>query len=267
MAIGASTLASKAATALSNLGSIPSGLSGVLGTAGAALPGIGIGASGVISAYQSNTVAGKVGGTLEAGAGGALAGLVIGGPIGAAIGGAIGLIGGTIASIIGGGPQGFQAQVKYAMNNQQYHAPNSENFSFASNGSIANTLGTGFFQSGSNFQQYGLPANTPFWANALTGHLTWQQQYQLQNSGLNPNAPFLGNPTFNPYVGQGPVGSKAGSSPNVNVTVSLPGMVDANNIGAILAPHLTTVAQMVSKQVNSSSSGFGSAIRTAAFLP
>ena len=95
------------------------------------------------------------------------------------------------------------------MVHQQYHAPPSENFSFASNGSIANTLGTGFFQSGNQFSQYALPANTSFAASALTGDLTWQQLYQLQNSGLNPNAPFLGNPSTNPYVGQGPLGYHA----------------------------------------------------------
>jgi hypothetical protein len=57
---------------------------------------------------------------------------------------------------------------------QQNDAPTSENVSFASNGSIANTLGTGFFQPGSQFSQYALPANTPFYASALTEHLTWQ---------------------------------------------------------------------------------------------
>jgi hypothetical protein len=267
MAIGAATLASKAATALSGISALPAGLGSALGTAGTALPGIGIGASGIISAYQSRTVAGQVGGTLEAGAGGALAGLVIGGPIGAAIGGAIGLIGGTIASIFGGGPQGFQQSVTYAMAHNQYHAPLSENFSFASNGSIANTLGTGFQQNGSSFSQYALPANTPFSASALTGDLTWQQIYQLQNSGLNPNAPFLGNPSTNPYVGQGPVGVHATSSPNVNVTIALPGLIDANQIASTLAPHITSIAQMVSKQVANSSSGFASNVRRAAFPP
>jgi hypothetical protein len=267
IAIGAATLAGKAATALSGISGISPALSGALSTFGQAAPGLGIAASGIINADQSRTTAGKLGGTLEAGAGGALAGLMIGGPVGAAIGGAVGLIGGAIASIFGGGPQGFQQSVTYAMAHQQYHAPTSENFSFASNGSIASTLGTGFFQSGNQFSQYALPANTPFAASALTGDLTWQQLYQLQNSGLNPNAPFLGNPSQNPYVGQGPVGVHATSSPNVNVTVAIPGLVDANQIASTLAPHITSIAQMVSKQVTNSSSGFGSNVRRAAFLP
>jgi hypothetical protein len=267
IAIGAATLAGKAATALSGISGLPSGLSSALGTFGQIAPGLGIAASGIINADQSRTTAGKLGGTLEAGAGGALTGLILGGPIGAAIGGAIGLIGGGLASIFGGGPQGFQQSVTYAMAHNQYHAPTSENFSFASNGSIANTLGTGFFQSGSQFSQYALPANTPFAASALTGDLTWQQLYQLQNSGLNPNAPFLGNPSTNPYVGQGPVGVHATSSPNVNVTVAIPGLVDANQIASTLAPHITSIAQMVSKQVTNSSSGFASNVRRAAFPP
>jgi hypothetical protein len=267
MAIGAAALAGKAATALSGISALPAGLSSALGTFGQIAPGLGIAASGIINADQSRTTAGKIGGTLEAGAGGALTGLILGGPIGAAIGGAIGLIGGGLASIFGGGPQGFQQSVQYAMAHNQYHAPLSENFSFASNGSIASTLGTGFQQNGSRFSQYALPSNTSFAASALTGDLTWQQLYQLQNSGLNPNAPFLGNPSTNPYVGQGPVGVHATSSPNVNVTVAIPGLVDANQIASTLAPHITSIAQMVSKQVTNSSSGFASNVRRAAFPP
>lgn len=268
MAIGAASLAGKAATAISNISGLPQGLSSALGKFGAAGPGFGIAASGIITADQSNTVGGKIGGTLEAGAGGALAGLAIGGPIGAAIGGAVGLIGGAIASIFGGGPQGFAASVKHAQTYHQYHAPPSENFSFASNGSIAQTLGTGFFQSGSQFSQYALPANTSFAASALTGHLTWQQLYQLQNSGLNPNAPFLGNPSTNPYVGQGPVGVHAsGAASEIHVHLAIPGIVDANSVASTLAPHAATIAQLVSKQLSNSSSGFGNYARRAVFLP
>jgi hypothetical protein len=268
MAIGAAALAGKASTLLSGISGLPSGLSSALSTFGQAAPGFGIAASGIINAGQARTVGGKIGGTLEAGAGGALAGLIIGGPIGAAIGGAIGLIGGTIASVFGGGPQGFQQSVQYAMAHNQYHAPLSENFSFASNGSIANTLGTGFFQSGSQFSQYRLPANTSFAASALTGDLTWQQIYQLQNSGLNPNAPFLGNPSTNPYVGQGPVGNRASTPPPVvNMTVALPGFIDAQGATAALAPHVAKLTQMISKELSNSSSGFGNSTRRAVFLP
>jgi hypothetical protein len=225
-------------------------------------------ASGIINADQSRTTAGKLGGTIEAGAGGALTGLILGGPIGAAIGGAIGIIGGGIASIFGGGPQGFQQSVQYAMAHNQYHAPLSENFSFASNGSIASTLGTGFQQNGSSFSQYALPSNTSFAASALTGDLTWQQLYQLQNSGLNPNAPFLGNPSTNPYVGQGPVGVHAtGSSVAPQIHLHIPGLIDANQVASTLAPHLTSIAQMLNKQASNSASGMGSRVRQLAYLP
>jgi hypothetical protein len=274
IAIGAATLAGKAATALSGLSGIPAGLGSALGAFGAAAPGLGIAASGIINAGQARTTAGKIGGVFESGAGGALAGAAIGSiipgigtAIGALIGGLFGAGGGGLAAIFGGGPQGFQQSVTYAMAHNQYHAPTSENFSFASNGSIASTLGTGFQQNGSRFSQYALPSNTSFAASALTGDLTWQQLYQLQNSGLNPNAPFLGNPSTNPYVGQGPVGVHATSSPNVNVTVAIPGLVDANQIASTLAPHITSIAQMVSKQVTNSSSGFASNVRRAAFPP
>ena len=268
IAIGAATLAGKAATALSGLSGLPAGLGSALGTFGQAAPGLGILASGIIGADQSRTTAGKLGGTLEAGAGGALAGLMIGGPIGAAIGGAVGLIGGAIASIFGGGPQGFQQSVQYAMVHQQYHAPPSENFSFASNGSIAKTLGTGFFQSGNQFSQYALPANTSFAASALTGNFTWQQLYQLQNSGLNPNAPFLGNPSTNPYVGQGPLGYHASNvAPEIHLHLAIPGLIDASQVAATLQPHLTSIAQMLNRQSSNSASGMGARVRQLAYLP
>jgi hypothetical protein len=268
IAIGAATLAGKAATALSGISSLPAGLSSALGTFGQAAPSLGILASGIINADQSRTTAGKLGGTIEAGAGGALTGLILGGPIGAAIGGAIGLIGGGIASIFGGGPQGFQQSVQYAMAHNQYHAPLSENFSFASNGSIASTLGTGFQQNGSSFSQYALPSNTSFAASALTGDLTWQQLYQLQNSGLNPNAPFLGNPSTNPYVGQGPVGVHAtGSNVAPQIHFHIPGLIDTSQVAATLAPHITTIAQMVNKQASNSASGMGSRVRGLVALP
>jgi hypothetical protein len=268
IAIGAATLAGKAATALSGISSLPAGLSSALGTFGQAAPSLGILASGIINADQSRTTAGKLGGTIEAGAGGALTGLILGGPIGAAIGGAIGLIGGGIASIFGGGPQGFQQSVQYAMAHNQYHAPLSENFSFASNGSIASTLGTGFQQNGSSFSQYALPSNTSFAASALTGDLTWQQLYQLQNSGLNPNAPFLGNPSTNPYVGQGPVGVHAtGSSVAPQIHLHIPGLIDANQVAETLQPHLTSIAQMLNRQSSNSASGMGSRVRGLVALP
>jgi hypothetical protein len=259
MALGAATLAGKAATVLSGVGSIPSGLASALGTFGSAAPGIGLAASGIIGAYESKTNAGKAAGTAEGVGGGAMAGAIIGSVIpgigtliGAGVGALVGAVGGIVASVFGG-PSNFTQGVQNAMYRNQYHAPSSENFSFASNGSIANTLQTGFQQSGGKFSQYALPSNTPSYASALTGKLTWQQLYQVQNSGLNPNAPFLGNPASDPFVGQGPVGRKATTPPPaVNVTVAIPGLIDSNQLASTLAPHLTSISQMVSKQVSSS---------------
>jgi hypothetical protein len=274
IAMGAATLAGKAATVLSGVGSVPSGLAAALGTFGQAAPGIGLAASGIIGAYESKTNAGKAAGTAEGVGGGAMAGAIIGSVIpgigtliGAGVGALVGAVGGIVASVFGG-PSNFTQGVQNAMYRNQYHAPSSENFSFASNGSIANTLQTGFQQSGGKFSQYALPSNTPFYASALTGKLTWQQLYQVQNSGLNPNAPFLGNPASDPFVGQGPVGRKATTPPPaVHVTVAIPGLIDASQLSATLAPHLTSIAQQVSKQVSSSASGFGSNVRRAAYLP
>lgn len=275
MALGAASLAGKAATVLSGVGSLPAGLASALGTFGAAAPGIGLAASGIITAYQSKSNLGKAGGAAESVGGGALAGAVIGSvipgigtAIGAGIGAIVGAAGGIIASIFGG-PSNFQQGIQNAMYRNQYHAPLSENFSFASNGSIANTLQTGFQQNGSIFSQYTLPANTPFYASALTGKLTWQQLYRLQNSGLNPNAPFLGNPSVDPYAGQGPVGKFATPTNNAAPIIHLhiPGLIDANQVAATLQPHLTSIAQMVNRQASSSSSGSGSTVRRLAFLP
>jgi hypothetical protein len=274
IAMGAGFLASRASLVISGISGLSTGAAQAFTVAGGALPGLGLAASGIITADQSKSNLGKAGGTLEAGAGGAAAGAAIGalgGPagtlIGAAIGGIVGLAGGVIASIFGG-PSNFTQGVQNAMYRNQYHAPSSENFSFASNGSIANTLQTGFQQSGGKFSQYALPSNTSFYASALTGKLSWQQLYKLQNSGLNPNAPFLGNPSVDPFVGQGPVGRKATTPPpQVNVTVAIPGLIDSNQLASTLAPHLTSISQMVSKQVSSSASGFGNNVRRAAYLP
>jgi hypothetical protein len=135
------------------------------------------------------------------------------------------------------------------MYRNQYHAPSTENFSFASNSSIANTLPTGFQQSGGKFSQYTLPTNTRFYASAAHGKASWQQLYQVQNSGLNPNAPFLGNPASDPFVGQGPVGKFATPNNTAPVThLHIPGLIDANQVAATLQPHITSIAQMANKQ-------------------
>jgi hypothetical protein len=98
--------------------------------------------------------------------------------------------------------------------------------------------------------------------------LTWQQLYQLQNSGLNPNAPFLGNPSTNPYIGQGPVGVHANANSLApQIHIHIPNLVDSSQLASTLAPHVTSIAQMVSKQLSNSASGFGSSVRRAAYLP
>ena len=148
-----------------------------------------------------------------------------------------------------------------------YSAPGSENFSFAENGSIASTLGTGFNQLGGSFTKYALPANTPFWANAIKGPLTWQQAVLLQQerSRINPYEPFEGFPTINPYTGQGPLAglpsrNKVGE---VHVHFELPGLIDASSAGPIFEAHGAKLAQIVSNQYHSSSSGFGTRVRGA----
>ena len=124
---------------------------------------------------------GGLGGGLEDVAGGAQVGTAIAPGIGTAIGAGVGALIGIINGIIGAG--GWQNNVKNAMRNQAIYLPPSENFSFASNGSISSTLGTGFSTSGNTLSQYGL-GNTPFYASAIYGPLTNAQKLQLQQTEL-----------------------------------------------------------------------------------
>ena len=177
------------------------------------------------------------------------------------------------------------------MNTQAIYLPPSENFSFASNGSIGSTLATGFSQSGNTLSQYGL--NQAFNANAIYGPLTAAQKLQLAQTelGLNSTTPFLGqvgtnNPIVDPftnggnipgyknypqaprpYVGNNLGGPSAGAPPTVNVHFVLPAMVDANTTMQILEPVMDHVTQRVSSAVYRSSTGFSAGIRRAAFPP
>jgi hypothetical protein len=53
----------------------------------------------------------------------------------------------------------------------------------------------------------------------------------------------------------------------VNITLSVPGLIDTNNFGATIAPHLDYLTREISNRVNQSSSGFGRGARAAVFLP
>ena len=236
-----------------------SNLSDTLNIAGAAMPGIGMFASGIQK--------GGVGGTIESTVGGGEAGLAIGGPIGAAIGAGVGLISGIVSSIISG--PSFAHQVQQNMYNQQYHAPPSETFSFAMGNTIAQTLSTGFNQSGSNFGTYGLAAGTPFFANPITGRLSKDQQIDLakEQMGLLSNQPFLGFPTTDPFVGQGNIGKYkgTGAAPNVNIHVSA---IDAAGVADFFTTHGDNISRILnSRSPYSSSSGMGSSVRRLAFPP
>ncbi len=269
IAMGAAGIANVGVAAAAKAGMISMQSAQGLSTA---LPGFALVGAGIARGGVSGGLEDLAGGTM-AGAG---IGFMVGGPAGALVGAAIGAIAGGITGIIngvfGGGAKTFENQVKTDMFRQQYNAPGSENFSFAENGSIASTLQTGFNQIGGSFTKYALLANTPFWANAIKGPLTWQQAVLLhQESGLiNPNAPFEGFPTINPYTGQGPLGNLPGRNrvPSVvQVHLNLPGFIDANSASVALAPHAQLLARMVSDQIHSSSSGFGFAARRANNLP
>lgn len=232
-----------------SLGSAAAGL-GTIG--GGLLMGLGASTGGALGGFE-----GAAGGALS----GALTGLTLGGPIGAAIGGIVGGIGGLISGIIG---PSFQDRVRKSMVNQQYYLPPSETFSFASNGSIGNTLSTGFSSSGGKFSQFGLPANTPFYASPIQGPLSYSQYLALQNqqNTLNSNQPFLGFPGTNPYVGQGPVGNKA-APVNFHVTA-----IDAKGVSDFFTQHADSISAIItSRSVGSASSRWGKSVRQSASLP
>jgi hypothetical protein len=260
--MGASMLAKSALTQLSTSGILSPGVSSALGTIAPALPGVGMFASGVIQ--------GGVGGTLEATAGGAMAGMTLGGPIGAAIGAGVGLISGVVSSLIQG--QSFENRVKNDMRNQEYTAPPSETFSFAMGNSIAQTLSTGFNQSGGTFGTYGLPSGTPFSATPITGRLTKQQQRQLmeQQMGLLSNQPFLGFPNEDPFTASGqnsqrvgPTGGQRDSGPTV---VHIHAM-DSQSFSDFAQRNASTFSKAIVGVASLSSSGFGATTRRAAFMP
>lgn len=229
------------------------GAGNIFGTIGGGLlMGLGSSTGGALGGLE-----GAAGGALS----GALTGLTFGGPIGAAIGGIIGGIGGLISGIIG---PSFQERVRKAMTKQQYYLPPSETFSFASNGSIASTLSTGFSQSGGRFSQFNLPRGTPFYASPIQGPLSYGQWLALQNeqNTLYSNQPFLGFPGTNPYVGQGPVGSHA-APVNFHITA-----IDAKGVAEFFQQHGEAINAIVTaRSVGSSASRWGRSVRQSAFPP
>jgi hypothetical protein len=272
-AMGAAALASSAIKALTAPGSngqpplisTASGFGKIFGGIGAALPGVGLAVSGGMQ--------GGIGGTLETGVGGAMAGFEIGaaigsglGPLGALAGAGAGLIGGLISSLIGG--QSYMSKVKSAIKKHNYIRPPGETFSFAMGDSIAQTLGTGFAQSGNHFSTFGLPAGTPFTASALTGTLTAADLRLLaqESLGIIPTQPFLGFPKTDPFIGQGPLGHKAAGAAPTSVTFNIHA-IDAQGVRDFLHRNGEAIAQVVGSKVTSSSSGFGYNVRRAAFPP
>jgi hypothetical protein len=251
-----------AAGQIPGLGAAGSGL--LLGGAqigGGLLLGLGHSTGGVAGAAE-----GAAGGALE----GAASGFLLAGPIGAAIGGIVGGIAGLISGALGG--PSFGQKVAKAMKDDQEHLPPSETFSFALGQSLSQTLSTGAAQSGNTFSQFALPSGTPFYASAITGALNKRQQeiLTLEEGGLPSNQPFFGLPGTDPFTGQGGAPGQAfgkNGSPNINVQFNLPAMVDQNTISAVLAPHMTTIAQMIQKTLPSSAGGFGRAARAANNLP
>jgi hypothetical protein len=233
---------------------------------------------------------GGVTGGLEDVAGGAQIGTAIAPGIGTAIGAAVGAMIGIVNGIFGA--NSWQDRVKAAMNNQAIYLPPSENFSFASNGSIGSTLSTGFSQSGQTFSQYGI--NQPFYANAIYGPLTNAQKLQLAQTelGMNSNQPFLGFPNSStnpfeggsipgykayptspmPYIGNAPLGfNPPMSQPAPEIHFHIPNYVDQHSASFVfknLAPAIAdAVAPHLSRSIYTSSSGMSNGVRTAVNLP
>ncbi|MGH9712651.1 MAG: hypothetical protein ACRD5M_05055 [Candidatus Acidiferrales bacterium] len=221
--------------------------------------------------YGLGTKTGGALGGLEAGLGGALTGAEIGSMIlpgiGTAVGAIIGGITGLVSGILGG--PSYQQKVKNAMELHNYIAPPGETFSFAQGSSIAQTLSTGFSLSGSHVNTFGLPANTPFWARALTGKLNSKERrlLQLEQLGIVPTQPFLGFPPIDPFIGQGPLGNRASGSNAVQVHIHLPGLVDPHMATQVFTQHGEMLARIVSSKLGGASSGFGWNVRRAVILP
>jgi len=278
MAMGIGSLAGAGLTGLSNLKSLQgTKLGGVLGTLGQAAPGIGM----MFAGNQTGGLGGAAMGAL----GGLQAGMVLGGPIGAAIGAIAGGLMGAFGKK--DNSKAWLGHITKAMNNQRITLPPSETFAFASMGSLAQTFGTTFGQSGSTFSNSTLAANTPFWANAILGtprNTRAQIQWNNLMNGLNTNSPFYGG-TTNPFTG-GPlpaglrlprsgdaysqntfVGGAVGAPSSVQVHFNFPGMLDEKSAGALIQKNANVLHSIVNRAVYQQSSGARRSISRAINLP
>lgn len=277
-ALGIGSLAGAGLTELSNLKALQgTKFGGLLGKFGAAAPGIGM-------MFAGNQTGG-FGGAAEGALGGAMAGFELGGPIGAAIGGVAGAIMGAFGKK--NNQKAWDRAVQRAANNQRITQPMTENFAFAAMNTIGKTLSTTFSQGPGGFSNSTLPANTPFWANAILGTPRGTNNQILWNqilNGINPNSPFFGG-TNNPFTG-GPLpnglrlpGAPTGVfSPNagtgygggsgtVNVHFNFPGMLDEKSASALIEKNAPIIHKITSQAVYKQSSGARRSISRAVNLP
>ena len=296
MALGIGSLAGAGLTELSKLlplqggglgtAKMPSRLAGVLGVLGQAAPGIGM----MFAGNQTGGLGGAAMGAL----GGAEAGAVIGTAfmpgIGTAIGAGIGAIAGGIMGIFGkkDNTKAWNNGVQKAINNQRITQPLSENFAFAATNAMASTFGTTFSQGPGGFSNSTLPANTPFWANAILGTphgtsatIAWNA---LMN-GMNPNSPFFGGTNTSPFNG-GPLvnglrlpGPPTGAfspnaaaapmsvAPSVVVHLTIPGYVDKNGVADIAKAITPHIQKAFNGSIYQGSTGAWKTIRRAGQLP
>lgn len=263
-AMGAASAATGIVTALASMQKISPDLANSLGSA--------FGGAGLLASGLSQ---GGVSGIFSDAAGGMKLGSLIPGGLGTIIGGLLGALTGGIMAIFG--QNSWSTRVSNAMKNQAIYLPPSESFSFASNGSIASTLQTGFGMSGNTGVTYALPSGTPFNASSIYGPLTNTQKSYLNQwmYGLNPNEPFFGaglsgSTPANPFNGNIPSwwgGRAFPTSPSVQVHLNLPGFVDQSSVEPLVSQIAPVIAQHVSRQFNQFSSGMGTAARNSVNLP
>lgn len=185
---GASALGTAGINAISK--SSPNLISGSLAkTLGGVFAGGGLLASGIEQ--------GGVAGGLQDLAGGAEIGTAILPGIGTAVGAVAGAITGIVRGLFG---ESYKQKVQDYITYHNYVAPPSETFQFASNGSIASTLSTGFAQSGNRFSQFALPSGTPFSASAFVGELTPSELALLLQQGSISSSSAFGS-VLNPNQG------------------------------------------------------------------
>ena len=296
MALGIGSLAGAGLTELSKLlplqggglgtAKMPSKLAGVLGVLGQAAPGIGMMFAGNQTGGFGGAAMGALGGAMS----GAAIGTFFAPGIGTAIGAGIGAIAGALMGAFGkkDNTKAWNNGVQKAMNNQRITQPLSENFAFAATNAMASTFGTTFTQGPGGFSNSTLPANTPFWANAILGtpHGTKAQiAWNALINGINPNSPFFGGTNTSPFNG-GPLvnglrlpGAPTGAfspnsaaapmsvAPSVVVHLTIPGYVDKNGVAEIAKAITPHIQKAFNGSIYQGSSGAWKTIRRAGNLP